>query len=211
MGMLEGHEKLRQAAQKVLTAIVSNFVSSGVRIVADWAANQATQATLAFTTETQKTAAVTSGVAARTAAEQAGATASAGASLGVMAAQIQRSASEAFAGVAGFLAPVLGPAALGPAAGVEASVLAAASFAQGSWQLPSDMVANVHKGEMIVPAAATPWAQSALASAAAGGAQRGGDTHIHNWNFNGGVLDGRSMAKMVAQMFDSNPSLRPKY
>lgn len=55
--------------------------------------------------------------------------------------------------------PIIGPAA---APGVGAALMALIlgfksllpSFAVGSWDVPSDMVANIHKGEMIIPARA---------------------------------------------------------
>lgn len=62
------------------------------------------------------------------------------------------------------------------------------SFAIGSWSLPSDIAMQGHQGEMIVPAAATPWAQSLMANAAsssgegskgAGGTAWNGDAHFH--------------------------------
>jgi hypothetical protein len=176
MGMIEGHESLRQAAQKVLLAIIQDFIQARIRSVADWAAGVAAQTAATTTGEAAKTAAVTSGVAARPTAEQGGATAGIGANLAAALQQIRASAGEAFAGVTGFLAPIMGPAAVGPAAGVEATVMAAAAFDQGSWQLPSDQFAMVHKGEMIVPAQQTSWAQSLMSNAAGNG---GGDTHNH--------------------------------
>jgi hypothetical protein len=47
------------------------------------------------------------------------------------------------------------------------------SFAVGAWSLPSDMIAQVHKGEMIVPA----YAAEAMRAGAGGGG--GGDVHLH--------------------------------
>lgn len=100
---------------------------------------------------------------------------------------IMASAAETFAGIFGFLSPLMGPAAAGPALAGEATVAAAAaaipSFAVGAWALPGDTLANVHRGEMIVPAAATPWAQSLMAQAAGGKAgsapASAGDVHFH--------------------------------
>ena len=59
--------------------------------------------------EAMKTAATTAGVAARTGAEQAGAAASLGAQSAAMVQSILSSAAETFAGVFGFLAPLMGP------------------------------------------------------------------------------------------------------
>jgi hypothetical protein len=192
MGMIEGHETLRQAAQKVLLSMIQDFIQARIRMVADWLAGIATQTTAMQVGQTAQTAAVMSGVAARTSAEQAGAASGLAASAGTMISQILASAKEAFAGVFGFLAPVMGPAAAGPAAAAEGTVAAAASFDSGSWQLPSDMVAQVHRGEMIVPAGATPWAQSVLANAAGAAS---GVTVNHATHFNISALDSQDVKR----------------
>jgi hypothetical protein len=201
MGMIEGHETLRQAAQKVLLAIIQDFIQARIRTVADWLAGVATETTAMQVGQSAQTAAVTSGVMARTSTEQAGASAGVAANAASMIQQILASARETFAGVFGFLAPVLGPAAAGPAAAAEGAVAAAASFAVGSWELPSDMLANVHRGEMIVPASATPWAQGVLANAANGGA--GGVTVNHATHFNVSALDSQD----VKRWFKNNSKL----
>jgi hypothetical protein len=214
--MIEQHETFRQAAQKVLVSLVNDWISGGVKMVADYTATIAKQTAQALLGQTTQTAAVETGEAARMAAQASGASAGVSLNLSVMATQIQASASEAFAGVTGFLAPIMGPAAVGPAAAVEGTVLGMASFAQGSWALPSDMVAQVHAGEMIVPASHTPWMQSLAANAAGGGGNGGGssggggDVHNH-FHVQGHVLDNRGLAKTVADVFNKHPSTRPKY
>ena len=104
-----------------------------------------------------KTAATTAGVAARTGAEEAGAAASMGAQGAAMIRSIMSSAAETFAGVFGFLAPLLGPLAAGPAAGAQATVAgiagSVASADIGMWQVPQDMLSLVHHNELIMPAA----------------------------------------------------------
>ena len=104
---------------------------------------------------------MTAGVTARTVAKTAGDTAQFGGTLAAILKSITASADESFAGVFGFLSPIMGPVAAGPAAAAEATVLGVgsslASFASGAWELPADMVAQIHAGEMIVqswPAAA---------------------------------------------------------
>ena len=161
MGMIQGHQTLGQAAKKVASSIVQSFIAARVKIVADWLAGLATQAAATVTAQTTQTAAVAAGAGARTGLEQTAAAASNTAAIGSVMKSIMASAGETFAGIFGFLSPVMGPAAAGPAAAGQAAVMAVAgSFAVGSWQLPNDMIAQVHKGEMIVPAAQTPWAQS---------------------------------------------------
>ena len=110
-----------------------------------------------------------------------------------MISQILASARETFAGVFGFLAPILGPAAIGPAAAAEGTVAAAASFAVGAWECRPTCSPNVHRGEMIVPSGATPWAQSVLAGAASGGA--GGVTVNHATHFNVSALDSQDVSR----------------
>ncbi len=89
--------------------------------------------------------------------------------------------------------------------------------AAGSWELPSDHIAMVHKGEMIIPAgpaAAIRNGQMGIGAGAAGGG--GGDNHFHYHAERGTSLDtmrqhSRELAKMVGQEFRNNPSLRPSY
>jgi hypothetical protein len=70
---------------------------------------------------------------------------------------ILSSAAETFAGVFGFLSPVMGPLAAGPAAGAQATVAgmasAVASADIGMWSVPQDMLSLVHHNELIMPAA----------------------------------------------------------
>lgn len=198
MGMIQGHETLRQAAQKVLLGILQDFIQARIKMVADWAAGVATQVTATQVGETAKTTAVAAGTTAQVTAQQSGAAASLAVNAAAMIRQILASAQETFAGVFGFLAPVMGPAAAGPAAEAQGVVMGAASFAVGSWQLPSDMIAQVHQGEMIVPAAQTPWAQG-LMSNAAGGAGGGGVTVNHATHFNISAMDSGDVKRWFKQ------------
>ena len=201
MGMIQGHETLRQAERKVLLGILQDFIQARIRMVADWAAGVVAQVTATQAGETAKTMAVTTGVAARTAAEAGGAASSLAVTAAGMIQQVLADARAAFAGVFGFLAPVMGPAAAGPAAAAMGTVAGMASFAVGSWALPSDMVAQLHQGEMIVPAAQTPWAQSLMANAAgAGGA---GTTHYHSHTWNN-TINGASDPQAVVSAIKAN-------
>ena len=95
--------------------------------------------------EAMKTAATTAGVAARTSAEEGGAAASLGAQGAAMVRSILSSGAETFAGVFGFLAPLMGPLAAGPAAAAQATVAGMAgtvvSADIGMWQVPRDQLA----------------------------------------------------------------------
>jgi hypothetical protein len=198
MGMIQGHETLRQATQKVLLGILQDFIQARIKMVADWAAGVAAQVTTTQMGEAAKTTAVTAGTTAQVTAQQSGAAASLAVNAAAMIRQILASAQETFAGVFGFLAPVMGPAAAGPAAAAQGAVLGAASFAVGSWQLPSDMIAQVHQGEMIVPAAQTPWAQG-LMSNAAGGSTNSGITVNHATHFNISAMDSGDVKRWFKQ------------
>ncbi len=154
--------------------------------------------------EAMKTAATTSGVAARTGAEEAGSAASMAAQGAAMIRSILSSAAETFAGVFGFLSPIMGPLAVGPAAAAQATVAgmagSVASADIGMWQVPQDMLTLVHHNELIMPAAEAASFRSMLSDGASSG---GGAVHIHpTTNFNVSALDGRS----VSQWMRSNSS-----
>ncbi len=134
---------------------------------------------------------------------------------------ITSDAAVSFAGTAAFLSPIMGPAALGPAAGVQASVLAQlASLNVGTWGLPGDMPIMAHAGEAVIPAFESGKFRAAMdaLSSGGGGSQGGGDTH--NWHIN--AIDGASvaaffkthgdaLAKTVSGRFNAQRSLRPSY
>lgn len=205
MGMIRGQQTLQQAAQNVALSIVQSFIQARIRMVADWLAGQTARVATTQAAETAQTAATAAGVATRTGAEQAGLATSLSSTVAQVLKSITASAAETFAGIFGFLSPLLGPAAAGPAAAGQASVLAAAaalpSFAGGAWNLPRDTLANVHAGEMIIPAATAAglrtnasgfadlggWQAPALSmpaasmAAAGGAASTAGSTlHVHN-------------------------------
>jgi hypothetical protein len=108
---------------------------------------------------------------------------------------VTASASETFAGVFGFLAPVMGPAAAGPAAAAQGAVLSVAAFDIGAWSIPQDQLAMVHRNELVMPAAEAGAFRSLLTQQANGGAggsgaPGGGDTHVH---LNVNALDASSV------------------
>ncbi len=145
-GLLSGAENWRTAFKKTLADLLIDFIEWSEKTVVQYVAGEAV-----------KTAATTAGVATRTGAEQAGAAASLATQGASMIRSILSSAAESFAGVFGFLAPLLGPAAAGPAAGAYGTVAgmagAVASADIGMWQVPNDMLSLVHHNELIMPAA----------------------------------------------------------
>ncbi len=196
MQMIRGHQTLQQAAQNVALSILQSFIQARIRMVADWLAGQVAKVAATNAAEAAQTAATTAGVTARSSVEAAGAAASQTVTFGSMISQMLASSKEAFAGIYGCLSPLMGPAAAGPAAAGEATVAAMASFDTGAWQLPSDMVAQVHQGEMIVPAAQTPWAQSLMANAAGGGGPSG-VTVNHATHFNISAMDSGDVKRWI--------------
>ena len=150
-----------------------------------------------------KTAATTTGVAARTGAEEAGAAASMGAQGAAMVRSILSSAAEAFAGVFGFLAPLMGPFAAGPAAAAQATVAgmagSVASADIGMWQVPADMLTLVHHSELIMPAAeAGAFRDRCSDGDGANRRRNAGAVHIHpTTNLHVSALDGASVSQWM--------------
>ncbi len=198
MGMITGHLRLRDAARNILLQIMHGFIQARVRMVADWLAGVAAQTAATTTGEAAKTAAVTAGVAARTGAQATASTASMASTINAVLKSIMASAGETFAGIFGFLSPVMGPAAVGPAAAGQATVLSVAtglaSFATGAWSLPSDMIAQVHQGEMIVPAGPAATFRSMMES----NSGVAGTVHVnHAVNFNVSAMDSQSVRQFL--------------
>lgn len=195
VAMIRGQETLRQAVANVLLSIVQSFIQARIRAVADWAAGVVAETAATSAGEATKTGAVLAGTAARTGAQETAATASAATTLVTIGKSIIASAAETFAGIFGFLSPVLGPAAAGPAVAGQASVLAVGaslpSFDAGAWSLPSDMIAQVHRGEMIVPAG-----PAGLIRDTAAGALGGVHVH-HQTQFNVTAMDSRDVSRFL--------------
>jgi hypothetical protein len=201
MGMISGHMKLRDAARNIVLQIIQSFIQAKVKMVADWLAGVAAQTAATQAGEASKTASVAAGTAARTGLETTASSVSMAGMISSVLKSIMASAGETFAGVFGFLSPVMGPAAAGPAAGAEAAVLSVgtglASFASGAWSLPSDMIAQVHQGEMIVPTGPAAAFRSMMES----NSGVAGTVHVHHAvNFNVSAMDSQS----VRQFFNAH-------
>jgi hypothetical protein len=191
-GLLSGTESWRTAFKNVLEDLLIKFIEWGETIVVRQIA-----------TEAAKTAATSAGVAARTGAEQAGAAASLATQSASIVRSILSSAAEAFAGVFGFLAPIMGPFAAGPATAAQATVAgmagAVASADIGMWQVPQDMLTLVHHNELVMPAAQAGAFRDMLSGQTppTGGAQ-GGGVHIHpTTNFHVAAVDSGSVAQWM--------------
>jgi hypothetical protein len=184
MGMIEGTKSFRQVLQSLAQGVTQQFVKMGVDMAANWAKAQIAQVVLSQTTEGQKTAAAIAGAAARGGIAGGEASASMAQTITAAVKSITVSASETFAGMFGFLAPFMGPAAAGPAAAAQGAVMSVAAFDIGAWSIPQDQLAMVHRNELVMPAAEAGAFRSMLSGATKGGGSagtsaRGGDSHVH--------------------------------
>ena len=193
-GLVAGTTSWHTAFKNTLDDLLIKFI--------EWCETTAEHYILA---EAMKTAATASGVAARTGAEQAGATASLGAQGAAMVRSILSSAAETFAGVFGFLAPLMGPLAIGPATAAQATVAgmagAVASADIGMWQVPRDQLALIYQNELIMPAGPAGALRDMLSGPSNGGSPGGGGsvaihptTHLHV-----SAIDGPSVASWMRQ------------
>lgn len=196
-GMVMGTKSLQQAMRAVTTAVVNQFVRMGVEVVADWAKKQLTMAALSVASEGQKTAAASAGAAARSGISAGEAAAGQTSIFSSVLRTITASAAEAFAGVFGFLSPIMGPAAAGPAAAAQGAVLSVAAFDIGAWSIPHDQLAMVHQNELVMPAAEAGAFRSMLSSQTGGqaAAQASGATQVH---LNVSALDASSVKNWLS-------------
>ncbi len=189
-GLLSGTENWHTAFKSVLENLLIKFI--------EWCETSVEHYVLA---EVMKTAATTSGVAARTGAEEAGAAASTGAQGAAMIRSILSSAAETFAGVFGFLSPIMGPFAAGPAAAAQATVAgmagSVASADIGMWQVPQDMLTLVHHNELVMPAGEAGAFRSLLSEGDAASG-RGASVAIHpTTNFHVSAVDAGSVSQWM--------------
>lgn len=181
-GLLAGTTSWATATKNIAADLTIKLIELGEEWVVKRIASMVSDALLQKTTaaagvaatataEAAKTEAVVAGAAARAGAETTGAAAGIGTQIAAAITSIGIDAGKVFAGVFGFLAPVMGPAAAGPAAAAEATTFAAglAPLATGAWEIPSVMPALLHPGEMVVPANYA----SGLRSQASGGGSGG--------------------------------------
>ncbi len=193
-GLVTGTTTWHTAFKNVLDDLLIKFV--------EWSETTVERYTLG---EAMKTAATTAGVAARTSAEEGGAAASLGAQGAAMVRSILSSGAETFAGVFGFLAPLMGPLAAGPAAAAQATVAGMAgtvvSADIGMWQVPRDQLALIHQNELVMPAGPAGALRDMLTNAPNGGAAGGGGSvAIHpTTHFHVNAIDGPSVASWMRQ------------
>ena len=190
-GLLSGTESWRDAIRKTIEQLLIDFIVGSERTVVQWAASEAA-----------KSLATTTGVAARTGAEQSGAATSLAAQGAAAVRSILSSAAETFAGVFGFLAPLMGPFAVGPAAAAQATVAGAigavASADIGMYSVPADMLTLVHHNELIMPATQAGAFRDLLSSSARGPESGAGSVSIApSTHFHVNALDGGSVSQWL--------------
>jgi hypothetical protein len=199
-GLLKGTTNWATALKNVLATLTEDVI----KFFAEWALKAVENQALQIASQNS----ITSGILSAMGLQAAG---QAAASKPGIIAQIGADTGEAYAGFAAFLAPILGPAAPAAAAGLSAQVsstaLGLASFDVGSWELPHDQLAMVHAGEMIVPSRGG--VADEFRAMASGGGGGGSTTHNHTYNING-ARDPHQIAREVANVWQSNPSLRPR-
>jgi len=180
-GMLAGTTTLKQGIANLAQSVITEMVDADVKRLTHWIA-----------TELAMTGATDAGNAARTASNTAArAGDAAGETLSTLG-SITKHAASAAAAVYDDVAqiPVVGwilapPAAAAAFVAVEAFGSSIPSLDVGAWGLSSDTMAQLHAGEMVIPADFA----SGLRGALAGGGS-GGDTVINvNFTNNGGVTD----------------------
>lgn len=185
-GLLAGTTSFGQAFKNMIGNLIIMFIEACEKMAVEWVVKEATQTTATAT-----------GVAARTSAEATGATASAGISFAAAFKSIMASASQTFAGIFAFLSPAMGPAAAAPATAGEATVTAVAAsipqLAVGAWDVDKDMVAQLHQGETVAPAAVAPYVRDFLSGGGPGNS--GGDT----FHLNIQAVDASSVRRLFMQ------------
>jgi hypothetical protein len=210
-GLLAGTTSFAKAFKNIIADLIMSFITASTNMAGVWLADEA-----------RKTFGTTSNVAARSAAEAAGQETGMLATLANALKSIFSSGAATQAGVTANLAPVLGPAALPAGIAAGAATIASAvslipSFDVGAWNLSSDQVAQVHKGEAIMPAGMADKFRAVMSGQGGGGAA--GDTHVH---VHVSAIDTRSgldflkghareFAKELNKQMSVNPSLRPAY
>ena len=137
-GAINGTTTMKQAFSNMAKSMMEDAAKFALKWITEHAfavaSNMAANNTL--------TAATLAGDAAKTASAAASGAAGIASQAANATASIGIDAAKTFGGVFGFLAPLLGPFAAGPAAGAEATVLSAgAAFDTGAWELPRDMIA----------------------------------------------------------------------
>jgi hypothetical protein len=132
----------------MLTSLTESVIKFFVNWGLEAAENQVKQIALNNTLVAQHVA----GDAAMAAADASSSAAGFGGILANVANAVKAFAGEVGAGVAAFMAPFIGPAAPAAGAAAAAATISIGSlYDSGAWNVPHDMVAGLHGGEVVIP------------------------------------------------------------
>jgi len=177
-GMMRGTESWHQATLKILQDLEIKFVQLNANKLLHELATDALGLQEVQKTDQQKVISAQTRNDQITASDQEAATTSSTSGAAQLIKQIGSDAAAAYSGVYANLSPALGPAAAIPAGVAYASVAAMeglVSLDVGAWNLGSDMIAQLHQGEMVVP-------QNFAQGIREGGGLGGGDNYTINVN-----------------------------
>lgn len=166
-GVLRGTQTMEQAFKNMAGNLVISMIEACAKMALQWIKKEAMQ-----------TAATLSGNATRTSADLAASATSGIANKAAASSQIMMDAKESAANVYADVSaiPYVGWLLAPPAAATAfAAVAAYNSFEQGADFIPTNMTANIHEGERIVPKADN----KKLIDAVEGGGGAGGGVHLH--------------------------------
>ena len=193
-GILMGTQTWQQALSRFGADMVANLASAGAKAVVNWAFEQAQKLAITNTTNTAIVASDTAQAAASTATQNAV----------DIKPSVMKHAGSAAAAVYDDVAqiPYVGWLLAPPAAAAAfAAVSAFGSFDVGAWQVPGDMLAQIHRDEMIIPASQASLVRAGQATVGAfpGGAAAdsggGGVTVIYAPTVQ--AIDGQSAANFL--------------
>lgn len=183
-GMVSGTHTVQQNIRSAVQSMLTSYIDLAEQSLSHWIAS-----------ELAKTMATETGAAARSAAENSGQSTSLIGLIENALKAIGADAAKVFADVYAFFSPILGPAAAAPATAAAGAVTAVGStltgYAAGTWDVPQDMPAFIHKGEAILPA---DFASGFRAAMAGGGGGRGGSPSA---SFSIQAMDGASVQRVL--------------
>ncbi len=202
-GLLSGTESFSTAMKKTAEDLGLKFIETGEKIVVNWLSDQAAMR--------------------------------AGTTLGDLFTPLLTAARSAIASLAGVVgagvaanqAFITGPGAVAEGFGAAAVVAGWAggigSADIGMWRVPGDMLTLIHHNELVMPAPEAGAFRSLLTGASRGGERgqggrsSGGDLHVHvhamdSQDVMRALSNNRHpLSKMIADHWNANPSVRPKY
>lgn len=223
-GLLAGTTSWAQATKNIGADMFLKLVELGEQWVVKRAASMIADAFVSKTqaaadvattaaTEAAKTQAVVAGAAARATAEASGGAAGIAAQVTNAVTSVAIDSGKTYAGVFGFLAPIMGPAAAGPAEASAAATLAGglAPLAVGAWEIPGVMPALLHPGEMVLPQTFASGLRSQL-SGGDGGGGGGGGSSVFAPNFSGFIGTQAMINQIMPQLaraFRAHQAINP--